>query len=115
MSTVPPPIGRIGRYEVLGRLASGGMAEVFVARATGPREVARRVVLKRLLPHVASEPRKVEAFVQEARLTSRLSHPNLGAVHDFGDEGGAFHLVLEWVRGPSLRRVSFARSITRRA
>lgn len=101
----PTPIGRIGRYEVLGRLAHGGMAEVFVARATGPREVARRVVLKRLLPHVAADPQKVEAFVQEARLTSRLSHPNLCAVHDFGDEGGAFHLVIEWVRGPSLRRV----------
>ncbi|AKF06390.1 serine/threonine-protein kinase [Sandaracinus amylolyticus] len=109
------PVGRIGRYEVLGRLASGGMAEVFVARATGPREVARRVVVKRLLPHVVSDAAKVEAFVQEARLTSRLSHPNLCAVHDFGDEGGAFHLVLEWVRGPSLRRVIARAKETRSA
>lgn len=99
------PVGRIGRYEVLGRLATGGMAEVFVARASGPREVARLVVVKRLLPHVAGDARKVDAFVEEARLTSRLSHPNLCAVHDFEGEGGAFHLALEWVRGPSLRRV----------
>ncbi|MDQ3032134.1 MAG: serine/threonine protein kinase, partial [Myxococcota bacterium] len=99
------PIGRIGRYDVLGRVATGGMAEVFVARATGPRDVARLLVLKRLLPHVAADARKVDAFVQEARLTSRLSHPNLCAVLDFGDDGGAFHLAMEWVRGPSMRRV----------
>jgi serine/threonine protein kinase len=99
------PVGRIGRYEVLGRIGAGGMAEVFLARATGPREVARHLVVKRLLPHVAEDAGKVDAFVQEARLTSRLSHPNLCAVHDFGAEGGNFHLAMEWARGPSLRRL----------
>ncbi len=96
------PIARIGRYDVLGRLATGGMAEVFLARASGPEGVRRHVVLKRVLPHLAEDPKLAAAFVSEARVVSTLSHPNLCALHDFGSEGG-LHLVMEWVRGRSLR------------
>lgn len=106
------PIGKIARYDVLGRLGTGGMAEVFVARASGPRDVARHVVVKRLLPHIAEDPRRIEAFVQEARLTSRLSHPNLCAVTDFGEDDGSFYIAMEWVRGRSLRE-AIARSHAR--
>jgi eukaryotic-like serine/threonine-protein kinase len=81
------------------------MAEIFLARAVGPRDVARYVVLKRLLSHVEEEAGKIDALVREARVTSRLAHPNLCAITDFGDDEGTFFLVMEWVRGPSLREV----------
>ncbi|HJK89810.1 MAG TPA: serine/threonine-protein kinase [Polyangiaceae bacterium LLY-WYZ-15_(1-7)] len=97
-----PPVGSIGRYEVLGRLAVGGMAEIFLAAESGPREVWRPVVVKRILPHVAEDEDYVESFVQEAGLSLRLNHPNVCAVYEFGEEAGRFYLAMEYVRGVRL-------------
>ncbi|HEY8429809.1 MAG TPA: serine/threonine-protein kinase [Sandaracinaceae bacterium] len=97
------PVGKIGRYDVIGRLATGGMAEIFLARESGPKTVERHVVVKRVLPHVAQDARLVEMFVHEARLCMNLSHPNICPIYEFGDAGGSFFLAMEWVRGISLR------------
>ncbi len=97
------PIGRMGRYDLVGRLAAGGMAEIFLARESGPQTVERHVVLKRVLPHAAGDPRVVEMFVHEARLSMNLSHPNICPIYEFGEAAGSFFLAMEWVRGVSLR------------
>ncbi|MGF1466537.1 MAG: serine/threonine-protein kinase [Sandaracinaceae bacterium] len=99
------PIGQIARYDVVGRLATGGMAEIFLARQAGPQEVARHLVVKRMLPHFADDERMVEMFVHEARLSLNLRHPHICAVYDFGDDQGRFYLAMEWVRGVSLREL----------
>lgn len=97
------PVAQIGRYDVIGRLASGGMAEIFLAREQGPHTVGRHLVLKRILPHVANDERMVEMFVHEAKLCMHLRHPNICPIYEFGEEGGSFYLAMEWVRGISLR------------
>lgn len=99
------PVGKIGRYDVIGRLAMGGMAEIFLARESGPRTVERHVVVKRVLPHVAEDARASDMFVHEARLCMNLSHPNICPIYEFGDAGGSFFLAMEWVRGVSLREL----------
>ncbi len=99
------PIGRIGRYDVLGRLAQGGMAEVFLARSSGAAGVARFVVLKRILPAAEKNLDATGAFVTEARLLAKLSHPSLVSIEEFGQDQGKHFLVMEWVRGVSLRRL----------
>jgi serine/threonine protein kinase len=99
------PIGRIGRYDVLGRLAEGGMAEIFVARAAGAAGVARLVVVKRMLPNVDKRHDATQAFVTEARLLARLQHAALVSIEEFGEQLGKHFLVMEYVRGASLRKV----------
>ncbi len=102
---VLPPIGRIGRYEVLGKLATGGVAEIYLGRMTGPREMSRVVVLKRLNPGLSEHSVVKRDFLHEARLMLRLSHPNLVSVYDVGEDDAGLFLAMEWVRGASLRRL----------
>lgn len=94
----------LGRYTLLGKLATGGMAEVFLARLDGTGGFERRVVIKRVLPQYASHPEFLRLFEQEARFASFLSHPHIATVSDFGvDPDGAAFLVMEHVEGASLR------------
>jgi serine/threonine protein kinase len=92
---------RIGRYEVLGEIASGGMATVYVARSIGPRGFSRVVALKRLHPHLAADDDFVRMFLDEARIASGLRHPNVVATLDIDDSEG-LSLVMEYVEGMSL-------------
>jgi serine/threonine-protein kinase len=93
------------RYEVGRRIKRGGMAEVFEARALGQAGFERRVVMKRMLPALASDGTKLDAFVDEARILSRLHHANIVAVLDYGDEGALPYQILEWVDGLDLADV----------
>jgi serine/threonine-protein kinase len=96
------PVGRIGRFDILGRLAIGGMAEIFLAREGGAHGASREVVVKRVLPHVAKDAMLTDMFVQEARLCMSLRHPNICPIYEFGEHDGAFFLAMEWVHGVSL-------------
>ena len=83
----------LGRYTLLGKLATGGMAEVFLARLDGTSGFERRVVIKRVLPQYASHPEFLRLFEQEARFASFLSHPHIATVSDFGvDPSGSAYL-----------------------
>jgi serine/threonine protein kinase len=100
-----PPIARVGRFDILGRLAVGGMAEIFLARESGPGRGTRAVVIKRILPHVATDPRFVEMFLHEAELAMHLNHPNLCAIHEFGAQDGEYFIAMEWVHGVSITQM----------
>ncbi|PTL82907.1 serine/threonine-protein kinase [Vitiosangium sp. GDMCC 1.1324] len=102
---VTGPRGRIGRYELVTPLGTGGMAQVLVARTRGPEGLGRLVALKRILPHLASDPDIVKQFLDEARIGLRLSHANLVTFHDFGESQGAYYLVMELVRGVDFDRL----------
>lgn len=96
------PGERLGRYELIEQLGTGGMAEIFKARSTGPGGFQRTVVVKRILPANCSDPSFVRMFVAEAKILGMLHHPNVIQAYDFGESGGTLFLVLEYVDGPSL-------------
>jgi serine/threonine protein kinase/TolB-like protein len=96
---------KLGRYLLDDRIGAGGMAEVFLARQSGPGGFERRCVIKRMLPQVSADPSFVTMFVDEARLCSQLNHPNIAQVYDFGQEAGTYFLAMEYVSGCSLRQV----------
>jgi serine/threonine-protein kinase len=94
--------GSIGRYEIVGRLATGGMAEVLLGRIRGPHGFERPVVIKRILPHLALDPAVVELFLDEAKIIANLRHPNLINVHELGHERGELFMAMEFLEGESL-------------
>ncbi|MGE0788184.1 MAG: serine/threonine-protein kinase [Sandaracinaceae bacterium] len=96
---------RLGRYERLARLASGGMAEIYLARLKGPAGFNRIVVIKQVLPHLARRARFRDMFLDEARLVASLHHPNIVQVHELGQEGDELYLVMEYLDGEPLSRV----------
>jgi serine/threonine protein kinase len=94
---------RLGKYEVLGRLAAGGMAEVYLARSLGHGGFAKTVALKRMLPELASEAGFREMFMQEAAVAARLNHPHIVQIFDFSEDAGELFLAMELVHGVTLR------------
>lgn len=88
-----------GRYHLLRKLATGGMAEVFLARQVGTRGFEKLVCLKRILPGYADNPDFVRMFVDEARVAADLRHPNLVNVFDAGEDEGAWYIVMEYLEG----------------
>lgn len=96
-------ITNIGRYRVERRLASGGMAEIFVAWQLGPGGFERKVALKRLLPELAEDPRHAASLLDEAAVSARLSHRSIAQVYEVGLEGGQHFIAMEFVDGPPLR------------
>ncbi|MDP2275918.1 MAG: serine/threonine-protein kinase [Archangium sp.] len=93
----------LGKYTLLRKLATGGMAEVFLARADGPMGFAKKCVVKRILPHFNDDPRFIEMFLGEARLAAELNHPNLVQIFDFGEADGQYYLAMEYIDGANLR------------
>lgn len=100
-----PDTTRLGRYQLVRKLATGGMAEVFLAKAMGPGGFEKTLVLKRILPTLAEDPQFVEMFLHEARLAAQLNHPNVVQIFDFGEVDGTYYLAMEFVDGPNLRSV----------
>lgn len=93
---------RLGRYELLRRLGSGGMAEVHLARAAGLEGFQKLVVCKRILPHLSADPEFVRMFLAEARLAAILDHPNVVQVFDIGKDGRDYFFTMEYVYGENL-------------
>jgi serine/threonine protein kinase len=91
---------RLGRYEVDGLIASGGMGDVYRARDT---RLNRNVALKVLATSVLSDPERLSRFTHEARTTALINHPNIVAVYDVGSEQGLPFVVSELLRGETLR------------
>ncbi|HKN49099.1 MAG TPA: Stk1 family PASTA domain-containing Ser/Thr kinase [Actinomycetota bacterium] len=89
-----------GRYEVTGPLASGGMAEVFIAR---DRLLGRPVALQILHPEFARDRAFIERFRREAQSAASLNDPRIVSIYDWGSDGGTYYLVMEFVEGKSLK------------
>lgn len=97
------PGTELGRYRVVRKLASGGMAEVYLGRADGPGGFAKPVALKLVLPHLAEEPKFVRQFEHEARVAALLNHPNIAQVFEFASDKGELFIAMEFVDGHTLR------------
>ena len=102
--TVAGPL-RIGRYEVLSHLATGGMAQIYLARQSGLGSFERHVVLKTILRERASDARFVTMFLDEARLAATLNHQNVAQVYEVDHADGAYFMAMEYVHGENTRAI----------
>ena len=95
----------LGKYKLVKLIASGGMAEVYLAKQAGAAGFEKLVCLKRILPHLARDKQFVEMFLNEARLAARLDHPNIVSIYDLGETNGNYFIAMEFIDGPNLRGV----------
>ncbi len=93
---------RLGRYQVVGALGVGGMAEILLGRLVGPSGFERPVVLKRILPHLSRQTSFVNMFLDEARIVSSIRHRNVVQVHELVHEGDDLFMVMEYLEGESV-------------
>jgi serine/threonine protein kinase len=104
-STLSVARERFGKYEIIRRLATGGMAEIYLARATGIEGFEKQVVLKRILPQYADDEEFVSMFLDEARLAATLHHSNVVQVYDIGAVDGQYFLSMELLQGQDGRHL----------
>ena len=99
------PATQLGRYTVLGKLATGGMSEIYLAKQSGIAGFSKVVVLKVILPHLADDPSFMQMFLNEAKLAAMLNHPNVVQIFDFGESEGQYYIAMEHIDGQNLRGV----------
>jgi serine/threonine protein kinase len=98
---LPQPI-QFGKYTLFERIGRGGMADVFKARVQGPAGFERVFVVKRILPHLSDDPTFTKMFIEEAKMSARLSHPNIVQVFELGAVDNEYFISMEYVRGRDL-------------
>jgi serine/threonine-protein kinase len=103
---VGPEPRRVGRYELLTRLSAGGMAELFLARVTGPGRFSKFVAIKCILPTLKHEEEFVAMFLDEARISASLSHANIVQVYDLAEHGDELFIAMEFIAGVDLHRIA---------
>ena len=93
---------QLGRYTLLHRFASGGMANVYAARINTPHHGSRLVAVKVMHPHLAQDPEFVEMFIDEAHLAARVTHPNVVQIIELGKVRGKHFIAMEYIWGQSV-------------
>jgi serine/threonine-protein kinase len=104
-TAVPREARDFGNYELVAKLATGGMAEIFLARRTDAVGRGDLVVIKRILPHLADDEHFVTMFRDEAALASKLEHPNVCRVYTLGQSDNTWFIVMEYLHGVALSRL----------
>ena len=94
---------QFGTYWLLDRIAVGGMAEVFRAKTFGAQGFEKVLVIKRILDRFAEDADFVEMFIDEAKLSAQLQHPNIAQIFDFGKQGSNYFIAMEAVDGKDLK------------
>lgn len=96
---------RLGRFTLIRPLGLGGMAEVYLAKVEGLEDFRQYYAVKRILPRLVKDAKFVRMFLDEARVTVALQHPNIVQVHDLGEDRGNYYIAMEYVDGMDLRRL----------
>jgi serine/threonine protein kinase len=96
---------RFGPYELIDRVAIGGMAEVFKAKRAGVEGFEKIVALKRILPHLSDNKEFLDMFVDEAKMVAGLNHPNIAQIFDLGRIEKSYYIAMEYVHGRDLRTI----------
>jgi serine/threonine-protein kinase len=96
---------RFGKYTLLNRIAVGGMAEVFLARQEGLEGFEKTICIKRIRPHLSSQPNFVQMFLNEAKLAAQLNHPNIVQIYDLGRVNDSYFIAMEYISGRDMSRI----------
>jgi serine/threonine protein kinase len=99
---LPQPFGK---YILLNKIAMGGMAEIYRAKTIGAEGFEKEVVIKRILPHFTEDEAFVTMFIDEAKVSSKLTHPNIVQIFDFDSQDEMYYISMEYVEGKDLKRV----------
>lgn len=102
---MPEVTRKLGRYELLRRIAEGGMGEIYLARQRGAGGFEKNLIIKTILPHLAKEDEFVEKFLDEGRTVVQLVHGNIVPVFDMGQEAGEYYIAMEYIAGRDLRDI----------
>ena len=94
-----------GKYQLLEKIATGGMAELYRAKVTRAHGFEKLVAIKKILPHLLDEGNLVKAFIDEAKLAALLQHENIVQIYDFGNLDGEYFIAMEYLFGKDLRRL----------
>jgi len=97
---------QFGKFQLLKKIATGGMAEIHIAKQRGMEGFEKIVVIKMILPHLATNADFVNMFLDEARIAARLTHPNIVQIYDLGRAAGTYFIAMEYVQGENLRSIS---------
>ena len=98
------PFESFGKFILLEKLATGGMAEVYLAKNPGIG-ISKFVAVKRILPQFSENPEFIDMFKDEAKIAVNLSHSNIVSIHEFGMEKNQFYLIMDYCEGRNLRQV----------
>ena len=101
------PVRRFGRYTLVKKLATGGMAEIWLARQRGLAGFNRFVVIKKILSHLSEQKTFRDMFLDEARTSAQLNHPNIVQIYDLGNEVGAYYIAMEFIAGENLAAIAW--------
>lgn len=96
---------RFGKYVLLNRVAVGGMAEIFLARQEGLEGFEKTICIKRIRPHLSSQPNFVRMFLNEAKLAAQLNHPNIVQIYDLGRINESYFIAMEYISGRDMSRI----------
>jgi len=96
---------RFGKYLLLNRIAVGGMAEIFLARQEGLEGFEKTICIKRIRPHLSSQPGFVRMFLNEAKLAAQLTHPNIAQIYDLGRINESYFIAMEYIPGRDMSRI----------
>ena len=94
-----------GKYILLEKLATGGMAEIYLARRPGANGIGKFLAIKRILPQFADTEEFIDMFKDEAKIAINLNHSNIVGIHEFGVEKSQFFIVMDYVEGRNLRQI----------
>ncbi|CAM2005254.1 protein kinase domain-containing protein [Acanthopleuribacter pedis] len=92
-------------YQLLSKIASGGMAEVWKAKLVGEKGFEKIVAIKKILPHLSDNEEFISMFIDEARVAANLTHPNIAQIYELGKMDDSFFIAMEYVAGHNLRMV----------
>ncbi len=97
---------RFGKYLILDKIATGGMAELFQAKITSVEGFEKLVAIKKILPNLTQDKNLVNMFIDEAKLAAMLTHQNIVQIYDLGSMEGAYFIAMEYIHGKDLRVIS---------
>lgn len=104
---MPQDLGFIGRYRLIDRIATGGMADVFLA-VDPNHDDTHPIVIKRILPHLAQDESFIHMFLQEARIAMAIDHPHVVKIHRLSEHAGLPYLVMDYIDGLTFRQLARA-------
>lgn len=96
---------KLGDYQLIEKIAQGGMAQVYKAKTIDPLGIERLVVIKRILPHIASHPEYIDMLIDEAKIAVNFTHGNIAQIYDLGRSGDDYFIVMEYVDGKTISQI----------